>query len=413
MLQSYFKLAVKVLLRRKFFTFISLFAVSATLLVLLVAAAMLDGVFGPRAPEIRSDRTLGAYLMSMSGPDRTRTAFPGFAFLDQQARNLPGVERMTVFSVPSSVASYPDGRKVSSFLKRTDGDYWKVLDFTFLEGGPYSAEDDVSGNSVAVINATTRRRFFGEASALGKTLEADGQSFRVVGVVPDVPFVRVAPFADIWVPIGTARTSGFRHDLVGEYMALFLASDRSALPGIRAAFQERLRNTPLPDPKMYDTLHGGADSLFDSAARILLTDRFEDSRPERLRALLLGLAVAFMLLPALNLANINLSRILERSSEIGVRKAFGASARTLVGQFLVENVVLTLVGAALGLVFAAATLAAINRSGLIPYAQFTVSLRVFAWAVGMALFFGILSGVLPAWRMSRMHAVQALRGSSL
>ena len=51
-----------------------------------------------------------------------------------------------------------------------------------------------------------------------------------------------------------------------------------------------------------------------------------------------------MLLPAINLVNLNVSRILERASEIGVRKAFGASSRTLVGQFVVENVVLTLVG---------------------------------------------------------------------
>ena len=62
----------------------------------------------------------------------------------------------------------------------------------------------------------------------------------------------------------------------------------------------------------------------------------------------------FMLLPTLNLVNINLSRILERSSEIGVRKAFGASSRTLVGQFVVENLVLTLIGAAVGLVLSVA-----------------------------------------------------------
>ena len=53
-----------------------------------------------------------------------------------------------------------------------------------------------------------------------------------------------------------------------------------------------------------------------------------------------------MLLPAVNLVNLNISRIMERASEIGVRKAFGASSRTLVGQFVVENLVLTLVGAA-------------------------------------------------------------------
>ena len=72
----------------------------------------------------------------------------------------------------------------------------------------------------------------------------------------------------------------------------------------------------------------------------------------------------FMALPTLNLVNINLSRILERSSEIGVRKAFGASSRTLVGQFVMENVILTLVGGALALVLSWITLTA--RSGIAP-----------------------------------------------
>ena len=68
-----------------------------------------------------------------------------------------------------------------------------------------------------------------------------------------------------------------------------------------------------------------------------------------------------MLLPTVNLVNINLSRILDRASEIGVRKAFGASSRTLVGQFVVENLVLTLIGGAIGLLLAAAVLARHQR----------------------------------------------------
>ncbi len=56
---------------------------------------------------------------------------------------------------------------------------------------------------------------------------------------------------------------------------------------------------------------------------------------------MVGAALLFMLLPTVNLVNLNVSRIMERASEIGVRKAFGASSRTLVGQFVVENLVLT------------------------------------------------------------------------
>ena len=125
---------------------------------------------------------------------------------------------------------------------------------------------------------------------------------------------------------------------------------------------------------------------------------------------LLLFMVLFMVLPTVNLVNINLSRILDRSSEIGVRKAFGASSRTLVGQFVIENVVLTLIGAGIGLALASAVLAAINASGAIPYADLHLNFRVFLYGLVIALFFGLFSGVYPAWRMSKLPPVQALRG---
>jgi putative ABC transport system permease protein len=78
----------------------------------------------------------------------------------------------------------------------------------------------------------------------------------------------------------------------------------------------------------------------------------------------------FMLLPALNLVNLNSSRIMERSSEIGVRKAFGATSSTLALQFIVENIVLTLLGGALGLILAYGVLQMIEASQVIEHAQF-------------------------------------------
>jgi putative ABC transport system permease protein len=94
-----------------------------------------------------------------------------------------------------------------------------------------------------------------------------------------------------------------------------------------------------------------------------------------------------------------------------VRKAFGASGGALVGQFLVENLVLAGVGGLLGLALAAGTLRLLNDSHLIAYARFGLSWTVFGWALLLALVFGLMSGVYPAWKMSRLNPVDALRGS--
>ncbi len=415
MLKNYLKVALKVLARRKFFTFISLFGISLTLLVLLVATAILDHALAPHSPETRSDRTLGVYFLKMQGPQMTSSTEPGYGFLHRYVRplaSLPGVEKVSIVSTPQPVISYPGGRKVESRLRRADGEFWQILDFTFLEGGPFTGEDEKNANFVAVITESTRRRFFGGPPALGRTIEADGQRFRVVGVVPDVSDLRDSSSADLWVPISTAKSSRYQEQWMGEFNGLILARNRADFPAIRAELQARVRDAErhLPDPKSYKTLTANADTLFDAAARHISPGDASGIRPERVWAALFLLMLLFMLLPTLNLVNINLSRILDRASEIGVRKAFGASSRTLVGQFVVENVVLTLVGAGLSLVLAALTLPALNASGLIAHAQLELNWRIFLYGLALALFFGVLSGVYPAWRMSKLHPVQALRG---
>jgi putative ABC transport system permease protein len=417
MIRNYLKIAMKVLLRRKFFTFISLFGVSLTLVVLLVATAMLDHVFAAQAPEVLGDRTLGVYTMTMRGSDSIWSGFAGYQFLDRFVRpmtKLPYVEAVTFFSMPATGISYLDGKKIESMVKHADGELWRVMRFDFLEGGPFTGDDDRNARFVAVINEATRDKFF-NGPALGKTLEVDGQRFKVVGVVRNVPILRISAYSDIWVPIGTAKSDAYKRELVGDYTGLIVARRRADFPQIKAEVQSRIKEAEalIPDPKTYKHLDSGADTLFEAASRMMLPGDSEKSHPERLWMILLGLGLMFMLLPTVNLVNINLSRILDRSSEIGVRKAFGASSWTLVGQFVVENVVLTLVGGVIGLVLAAAVLAAINASGVIPYAQLSLNVRVFLYGLGIALFFGLFSGVYPAWRMSRLHPVMALRGRSI
>jgi putative ABC transport system permease protein len=384
MLTHYLVLAVKVLLRRKFFTFISLFGISFTLLVLTVVAALFDQSFGPGAEEPLQARTLYAGRAVMYGDNSTWSSNGGFKLFDRYARDLPGVERLSIYQNSRTVHSYLDGRKVSSGLKRTDDEYWRILRFEFLEGGPYGTADVAEARFVAVINRTTRQRLFDGRDAVGKSLEADGQRFRVVGVVEDVSELRSVPYADIWVPYTTAKTDGYKREMMGDWNAIALARDKAAMAGIHEEFNSRLLRVELPEPG-YKAIVAPFETKFGLFARQMPSaDRKDpDSQVWRMVALLLVLGLLFILIPTVNLVNINISRIMERASEIGVRKAFGAPARTLVGQFLVENILLTLIGGAIGFLLAIFVLRGIAQSGLFAHAHFAVNLRVFAY--GMAL----------------------------
>lgn len=409
MLKNYLKIAFKVLLRRKFFTFISLFAISFTLVVLMVVTAMLDHIFGPMPPENKRDRTLGVFYAQMSGPNSSRNGLAGYGFLDRYVRNLQRAEKVSVFTMFSTAYSYRDGERIQSWIKYTDGAYWEILEFNFLEGGPFTADDDRNANPVAVINEATRRRFFDNEPAVGKTIEVDGQRFRVAGVVPNVPIFRVLPFADIWAPMGAAKSRPDRNELMGNHMAMILARDAADIPALKAEFRALLNQVEFTDPRNFNRFESAAETFFEFTARLFGTTDME-SQPRRFFIGLIIAAILFMVLPTINLININVSRIMERASEIGVRKAFGASSRTLVGQFIVENLLLTLIGGALGFGLSRLALSAITSSGLLPYAEFNLNYRIFLYGLLTAIIFGLISGVYPAWKMSRLHPVEALKG---
>jgi len=412
MLKSYLKLAWKVLWRRRFFTATSLFGISVTLVVLMVATALLDHTFAPMPPEVRQERTLGIFRARFTGPHSTWNSAAGYRMLDRYARNLPGVERMGMVSVPTEVQSYPGGTRVDSTMRRADAEFWRILDFTFVEGGPFTDQDVANGSFVAVINVATRDRFFGGPPAVGRTIEADNQRFRVIGVIENVSTTRPVSSGDVFVPLTTAKTDAYKQEMLGDFFGLLLARSPADFPAVKAELLSRLKSVEMPD-RDYDRFFAPAETYFESVASRNFEDRNEErSHPERLWGAMVFVGLLFMLLPTVNLVNLNVSRIMERASEIGVRKAFGASSRTLVGQFVVENLVLTLVGAVIGFALSAIVLRTISGTGLFPYAHLHINIRVFVYGVGLAVLFGLISGVYPAWRMSRLQPVSALKGAT-
>ncbi|GAA4025249.1 ABC transporter permease [Hymenobacter glaciei] len=415
MLLNYLKIAWKVLLRRKFFTFISLFGISFTLMIMLVVMAFVNHVTGGHAPEKRIDRILFVSFLAQEYRDGGNRNTPVSAdFIDRYVRTLKTPATVALTSMTSSATSFANNESLTLDVRYTDGNFWKVTDFDFLDGRPYSGKEVSSADRVCVINEHTARAFFGTTKGVsGRDIEIGINRYRIAGVVPDVAVIRFYSSADVWVPytLSTSYVKSSRLD--GEFMAMLLAKPGSEqLPAMHAEFAGVMRRVQPPNPKEVKSLHCHADPALSSIVReITMHTKTED---DGMSIFLLGcsaLGLLFMLLPALNLVNLNVTRIMERASEIGVRKAFGASGGALVAQFLVENVVLAVLGGLLGLGLAAGALGLLNGSHLIAYSQFSLSWWAFGWGMVLALVFGLMSGVYPAWKMSRLNPVDALRGS--
>jgi len=407
MFKKYIKLSLKVLLRHKFFTFISLFGISFTLMILLTTTAFLDHMLGPTYPETRLDRSLYVLDLEIKGPEISRRGSISYYFLNKYVKTLKTPELISITSFFQKTVTYNQGRKYKIALKYTDAEFWEIMDFKFIEGKPFNDEDVKNINQVAVINEATKEKYFGEESALGKFIEADWKKYKVIGVVKDVPIIRILAYGDVWVPITNTKEDITSYNLDGDYQAILLARSKQDFSKIKAEFQKHLAQVEFMDDT-YDSIKGGTDTLLESTSREMFG--FDDAKVHLLFFIATGLMILFMMLPAMNLVNININRIMERYSEIGIRKSFGASSITLVGQFIVENIILTLIGGLIGLILTFIVLTIFNISNIIPYAHFTMNFRIFGFALLITLLFGLLSGVYPAWRMSRLKPVQALQG---
>ena len=228
MIKNYIKIALKVFWRHKFFTAVSLFGICFTLVVLMLATAFIDQQVGPIPPEVHADRTL--YLnwlfvqygsIDPSGPAIHK---PSYAFLDRYVRPLKTAEKVTVFSEVAGRGLRGGAEETGVSVRMTDGTFWEVFRFDFLQGRPYTAEEVESGDFVAVVSADFSRRYFGSEEVVGKSVLMDGQNYRVVGVVADGLILRTRTRADVWVPVTTAPPEEWRtYKLTGNFNAAVLA----------------------------------------------------------------------------------------------------------------------------------------------------------------------------------------------
>lgn len=407
MLKNYFKIAIAVLKRRKFFTFISLFGISFTLTILIVLTAFVDSAISPNYPELNRDRSL--YIISIQQKDTAHqgqmTGPASYYFMSQFAGTLKIPEKVAISSMFVATNTYVNNNKLVINMKYTNDAFWDVLQFRFLEGKPYNKQQIDNGEHVAVISKDTKRDYFGDvASVVGKYIEADNVQYHITGVVENVPVTMPVSYADLFVPYTVSKADYRSKAYAGNYTAVLLAKSKDDLPKIQQEFADVVAKIP-PENKDYTIVNTSADPYLQSF--IAMNNR--ESGVAIIITVIVVFALFIMLMPTLNLININISRIMERSSEIGVRKAFGASSKTLVYQFITENLILTFFGAVIGLLLSYVVLQVINSSNIIDNLHLTINLTVLFYSLLACLVFGLLSGVYPAWRMSRLHVVTALK----
>lgn len=409
MLKNYFKIAIAVLKRRKFFTFISLFGISFTLTILMVVTAVVDKMVSPDYPDYKRGRSLYIEKIEIKNTKEgwMNSSNVSVYFLQRYVSTLKNLQKMAFTSSAKASNAYVNNKKLVINYQYTNADYWNVLEYKFLEGKAFAQKEIDNAELVAVITEQTRKAYFGdEKRVVGKYISADNINYRVIGVVKNVSEMVRNFSGDMYLPYTISKDSPDNQNIMGAYNAVLLAKSKAALPVLKKEFDQMVKKVPIP--KDFDRLYCNADPFFTSLSRRTGGDSTNAAVPKVI-ILASGFVLLFLLLPTINLVNINITRIMERSSEIGVRKAFGASSKTLVYQFIVENMILSFLGGFIGAILSLVVIALINGTNFISNINLSMNFAVLCYSFLACVFFGLVSGVYPAWRMSKMNVVKALK----
>lgn len=251
----------------------------------------------------------------------------------------------------TSLLELPESKDLKEVqVKLVDAGFWKVFSFAFVDGKPFTRADFDSGLRKAVISVTLARRLYGDNAPVGRTFVLDSDEYQVCGVVKDVSFITPATYADIWLPLTVdaevVEEQEGSYELIGNLSVYMLAPSVGSKDKVAGEVRDAFRKYNFSQKKYKVDLYGQPVSYWKSTFY-----EYCNSAPDwgKLIRTYGTILLALLFVPALNLAGMIASRMKRQLSEMGIRKAFGASKASLLMQVLWENLFLTGLGGLLGL----------------------------------------------------------------
>ena len=265
-----------------------------------------------------------------------------------------------------------------------------VRNLELLDGENFSPVDIHMRASVVMIGANVAYDFFGTTDVVGNTLRINGLPFTVIGVYSEKGGAILGSQNDmISIPITTAQRL-FKYDQIKSIYA-------KAETGYNVEAERTLRTFLM---EITDD-----DEMFSILNQQMIIDIITDIT-RMLTSMLAGIAAISLLVGGIGIMNIMLVSVTERTREIGIRKAIGAQKGSIILQFLLEAVFLSLVGGLIGLALGAVGLKILERMlGMTLFMTPQVALM----AMGFSLVIGVLFGIYPANKAANLQPIEALR----
>ena len=292
----------------------------------------------------------------------------------------------------------------STTILGTDTNYPTVNSVTLQSGRFFTADELAQAESVAVLGPTLRDELLGaDADAMGAKIRIQGQRYSVVGVANVKGSQgRQNPDEQAYVPLTnmSARLTGnnaLSGTAVQGISVKVTAQDELDAAGFQITNLLRVRHNIYPSRDDED------DFQIASAANLVAT---LSSTVGLLTVMIVAIAAISLIVGGIGIANIMLVSVVERTREIGIRKAVGATNQAILSQFLAEAIAISAAGGVLGVLLGVAIARIAATAFKFP---FVISLWAIALGVGLSFIIGIVAGVAPARSAARLDPIVALR----
>lgn len=427
---NYLRQAWNLMRQNRLFTGIYVVGTGLSIALVMTLFIIFYVKFGPVYPEYNRDRTLVLKPVKRypKGKPESWSVNGGVAYyvVDQMLPGLPHVEQVAGSCIDywgNYLVSVSDVKPFKVIPRFANAAFWKVFSFRFIDGKPFSQEDVRAKAQVAVISESLAMRLFATTEKVtGRHFAFNGRDYHVCGVVKDVSNATPETSGELWLPL--LNLSYIREELdnmglMGSISTCLLVDDTKNIETVRNEVQDVFRRYTLQDKEYGYDLSGQPDTYWLSTFRQEI-----DKTPNKTELVkdFLYILLALLIIPALNLSGMISSRMDSRIAELGVRKAYGATRRSLLEQIFCENLLFTFLGGLVGLLFSYLIVWTSDDWILTLFDKYIYSTSlstsftpemlfnpaIFCCAFAICIVLNVASALIPAWGATRHSIIESL-----
>ncbi len=390
MLLQSFKMAWNSIASNKLRSFLTMLGIIIGVMALVVLVSLVSGATNSVQSTISSISTdlITVTVNEDEGRPIKASDLEGFAE-DESVGSIAPVAQ-TSLTVKSGSTSE------SATVYGTTAPYADISGLSLAQGRFIYTLDNDNHSNVAVISSDIATEILGTPNAVGSEIKLNGSSFTVIGVLEDDDSSSDSVYT-AYIPYNSLvrQSSSVDTDITSFVVS---AADGVDISVTEASIEQKLLSR-FGDEDDYSIMNQAeiAEAM-ESVTNVLAI-------------LLGGIAAISLLVGGIGIMNIMLVSVTERTREIGIRKAIGATRSVIMLQFLIESLVVTLMGCAIGIVGSAGVLqvASVFAAGTDYNLSFTMSWSVVGVAVAFSLVIGVIFGLYPANKAARKNPIEALR----